>query len=149
MMTQEEWYAAQEKIQADCPILFRDSEAPGRRRSGKFYLECSSGWHDLIRECAIELERIANAMPVPENPEDDNRPRAAQIKEKFGGLRFYVYGEHTEEVDLAINRAEAVASMTCEFCGEPGMKRGLPWIRTLCFEHFKAEEARFAKSGRK
>lgn len=61
-----------------------------------------------------------------------------QIKEKFGGLRFYV-GEVPANlyfrVNNAISLAEAASFATCEECGEPGKRRGGGWIRTLCDAH--------------
>lgn len=59
-------------------------------------------------------------------------PRAAQVKEKFGGLRFYMT-IGTDEVYALIGKAEALSCKTCEECGEPGEKRtDLGWIYTLC-----------------
>jgi len=58
-------------------------------------------------------------------------PRASQVKEKFGGLRFYMT-HGTEEVYALISKAEALSCKTCEECGGPGEKRAGTWIRTLC-----------------
>jgi hypothetical protein len=146
-MTPEEWRFAQQMIMAECPTIFRKGErTPGHRNDGNFYFAVGSGWHEPIRICAMELERIAKAMGDPEDPEADTRPRVAQIKEKFGGLRFYVYGEHSEEVDQAIANAEAACSVTCETCGAPGLIRNLRWRKTLCKEHFAEREAREASA---
>lgn len=55
-----------------------------------------------------------------------------QIKEKFGGLRFYV-GAETEEMWRRIGEAEKESERTCENCGEPGtLGPGRGWWRTLC-----------------
>jgi hypothetical protein len=58
----------------------------------------------------------------------------AQIKEKFGGLRFY-YDGGDEQVHGMVRIAEAWANHTCETCGERGKQRGGGWIRTLCDTH--------------
>jgi hypothetical protein len=57
-----------------------------------------------------------------------------QIKEKFGGLRFYYQGgdDHTSGV---VDMAESWAGKTCETCGSMGERRSGGWIRTLCDEH--------------
>jgi hypothetical protein len=60
-------------------------------------------------------------------------PRASQIKEKFGGLRFYMTHATDKMYDL-INEAERKSYTTCEVCGAPGEERGGGWIRTLCDE---------------
>ena len=60
-----------------------------------------------------------------------NYPKAAQVKEKFGGLRFYM----TVGIDKIFNlveEAEALSYKTCEECGKPGEERGGGWIHTLC-----------------
>lgn len=58
----------------------------------------------------------------------------AQIKEKFGGLRFYADGGD-DTTDGMIRMAEAWATHTCEECGAPGTMRHGGWIRTLCDKH--------------
>ncbi len=57
-----------------------------------------------------------------------------QIKEKFGGLRFYYIGGD-DVVDGMVRMAESWASHTCEECGVPGQSRGGGWIKTLCDGH--------------
>src|SRR5450830_1151991 len=54
-------------------------------------IECGDGWFALIdrlsRACENEIETLM-AQGVPK----ERWPRIAQIKEKFGSLRFYVRG---------------------------------------------------------
>lgn len=57
-----------------------------------------------------------------------------QIKEKFGGLRFYYTGGDSY-IDGLVDMAESWASHTCEECGAPGKSRSGGWIRTLCDVH--------------
>ena len=49
------------------------------------YVECADGWADLIDKVSRRIHLINNSY---ENKEDG--VFAAQIKEKFGGLRYYV-----------------------------------------------------------
>jgi hypothetical protein len=64
-----------------------------------------------------------------------------QIKEKFGGLRFY-YDGGDEYVSGLVSMAEAWAGHTCEKCGNKGEQRSGGWIRTLCDVHeVEAQEA--------
>jgi hypothetical protein len=58
----------------------------------------------------------------------------AQIKEKFGGLRFY-YDGGDDKIDGMVRMAEAWADRSCEECGKPGTTRNTGWIKTLCDEH--------------
>lgn len=82
------------------------------------YRECNKGWDSiidpLVAQCKVEGVEIL------------------QIKEKFGGLRFYTSGA-SEWLESAIDAAEALSYRTCEDCGSPGSTvnvRG--WVSTLC-----------------
>lgn len=68
----------------------------------------------------------------------------AQIKEKFGGLRFY-YDGGNDIISGMVTMAEAMASKTCETCGKPGQQRSGGWIKTLCDEHEVERQRRLAK----
>lgn len=57
-----------------------------------------------------------------------------QIKEKFGGLRFYYQGGD-DHIAGMVTMAEVWAGRTCEKCGNAGIRRGGGWIRTLCDTH--------------
>lgn len=57
-----------------------------------------------------------------------------QIKEKFGGLRFYDWGLPTEGRTL-IDWAESISYQICEVCGDHGKLRNMGWMKTLCDEH--------------
>jgi len=57
-----------------------------------------------------------------------------QIKEKFGGLRFY-YSGGDDTVAGMVRMAEAWADTACEECGGIGKRRDGGWIRTLCDIH--------------
>lgn len=57
-----------------------------------------------------------------------------QVKEKFGGLRFYYHGGD-DVVDGMVRMAESWAANTCETCGEKGTLHHGGWVRTLCDKH--------------
>ena len=59
---------------------------------------------------------------------------ASQVKEKFGGLRFYTNG-YTDEIGGMIRMAESMSYRTCEVCGNPGRSNHHGWISTLCDTH--------------
>jgi len=58
----------------------------------------------------------------------------AQIKEKFGGLRFY-YDGGDDYISGLVTMAESWAGSICEDCGSIGTRREGGWIRTLCDKH--------------
>lgn len=65
-----------------------------------------------------------------------------QIKEKFGGLRFYYQGGD-DEISGMVRMAESWADHTCEECGKPGERRPGGWIRTLCDEHEEQRQQQY------
>ena len=79
------------------------------------------GWSKLIEEIWEKL------------PEDTY---ISQIKEKYGGLRFYTGGISRELSDYILSKEEESYTI-CEMCGELGEIRKLPWIQTLCETHYQ------------
>lgn len=89
------------------------------------------GWSSLIRRLWIYFQ--------------DRQITVNQIKEKFGGLRFYV--ANATDLDYeTIDQAEKDSLHLCEVCGAIGKPRVIGgWISTLCDEHAKAREAAWQK----
>lgn len=77
------------------------------------------------------LDRLCE-MLVELTPPGSDQPAVVQVKEKFGGLRFYVDCWLTDEQSDAITEAEAESYRTCESCGAPGRARDTGWVTTLC-----------------
>jgi hypothetical protein len=71
-----------------------------------------------------------------------------QIKEKFGGLRFY-YSGGDEYISGLVSMAESFASSLCEDCGGIGKRRSGGWIRTLCDVHEAERNTRIEEQARK
>lgn len=102
--------------------------------NGKRYLEdepmtaaklaIHSGWYQLIHDLISKLlETNWNKL-------------ATQVKEKFGGLRFYI-DEGSDEIYNIINEHEQLSYFICERCGEKGsLRRDIGWWRTLCDNHY-------------
>lgn len=84
-------------------------------------IEVSEGWHPII----IELDKQIAAI----HPDY----KIHQVKEKFGGLRYYT-NVVDAEVGKLIAEAEKKSFKTCEQCGEPGELRKGGWLITLCDE---------------
>ena len=89
-----------------------------------------------------DIERAEDAMvdPIDITPKVE-WIRIQQIKEKFGGLRFY-YDGGDAEVSGMVRMAEAWADRSCEECGNKGVRRSGGWIRTLCDEHEAEQQER-------
>ena len=72
-------------------------------------------------------------------------PRAVQVKEKFGGLCFYV--DRTEDDHWQLIRfAECLSLKTCEECGKRGKLRKLGWLQSLCNKHALEYERKWNES---
>ena len=118
------------KLVKDFPLLYAD-----RHKNMQETCMCwgfpNDGWEPLIRDLSEKLEPMIQKW-IDENLDDrENHPRASQVKEKFGTLRFYMT-KQTEEMSIAIREAEAQSEITCERCVGEGTRRGGGWIRTLC-----------------
>ena len=86
---------------------------------------CGPGWYPLI-------ERLSADLAVIIREDGLRRFRVLQVKEKFGGLRFYVKGGN-ERALTRIVKAMREAESTCEGCGAPGCIRKIGvWLSTLC-----------------
>lgn len=129
-----------EKLVKDFPLLFADRRASMQETCMCWGFSCGDGWYSLIREAAEKLEPII-AQIKKDYPNEEYFPRAAQVKEKFGTLRFYMSSQ-TDEMSSIIEKAEAKSHVTCEECGAVGELRGKGWLRTLCTDCHKllAEE---------
>jgi hypothetical protein len=110
----------------DFPLLYRDRNRSMTETCMYWGFCVGDGWEPAIRRLSEKLEPLIAALP-----DDENRPVAAQVKEKFGQLRFYLDGG-TEEMTRAIQEAYDETDKTCEDCGAPGERRGGGWIQTLC-----------------
>ena len=61
---------------------------------------------------------------------------AVQVKEKFGGLRFY-YDGGDEHIEGLVQMAELMCERVCEVCGDHGKLYTAGWHKTLCEIHAK------------
>ncbi len=93
------------------------------RASAPYMVDCGVGWNDLLKK--------AHAILLAANPDY----LVYQVKEKFGGLRFY-HGEAA--VYDEINEIERMSYEVCEVCGKKGsLDESEYWLRTLCDQHKK------------
>jgi hypothetical protein len=99
--------------QGKFPALFPEYPACG--------FELPPGWATTVEALCEKLEPLAAATGA----------KCAQIKEKFGGLRFYLHGGNDEMFSL-IHEAESISLKVCERCGALGRLRAGGWVKTLC-----------------
>jgi hypothetical protein len=115
------------------------------------------GWYSLVDKLCSDIEALLG--PEPE------RFEVTQIKEKYGGLRFYFSFEGVEDVFMDFQTSEGPRTLvqqadgplnmaqvrvlvaeasrrsiaTCQECGAPGARATRNgWLSTLCEQHAAA-----------
>ena len=96
---------------------------------------CGEGWWPILESLCANIQSHTDWW----NKNHEKHPVVeqvvvGQIKEKFGGLRFYYEGGD-DQIRGMVTIAEAWASHSCETCGAPGKSRQGGWIKTLCDLH--------------
>lgn len=88
--------------------------------------ECGDGWFDLIDVLCARLQ-LATKYGAPQVV-------VAQVKEKFGTLRFNAAGADERQRGM-IELAEVMSGRLCEICGNPGVTSSTGWMQTRCPIH--------------
>jgi len=116
--------------------FLRPAKDMDRHAYNLFGIECGDGWFKLLWELCARIEDEMKREPSKEF-------MVAQIKEKFAGLRFYVYGVNDKIREL-IDGAENKSLKICEECGKKGkIVKIRGWFITLCKAHAgKRKEAK-------
>jgi len=101
-------------------------------------IACGLGWWPIIEALCGQIQhhidwKNKKSAVVPQ-------VTVEQIKEKFGGLRFYYQGGD-DYVSGLVSMAESWAGHSCEECGAPGTRREGGWVRTQCDFHLIEKEA--------
>jgi len=97
-------------------------------------VDVDEGWYQIVVDCDNLLTEI------------DPDYKIVQIKQKFGGLRYYFQPSDTNNGELYVKMNsvvlayEKIASITCEATGNPGvlMKSTGGWFKTLDPEYAKS-----------
>ena len=93
------------------------------------YIDCApNGWAKLCEDLCAELKVLFDKVGYKDYS-------LCQVKEKFGGLRWYDNGvphEIYEEYNKIIRKYEERSFHTCCKCGAPATKLSLGWICPFC-----------------
>ncbi len=122
----------QDKLFEKYPKIFRQKDMTPQETAMCRGITCGDGWFILIDELCSSIEnRLRNVnRGMPEN--EHLICEATQVKEKFGGLRFYICGGD-DYIKGLISLAESMSYRICSKCSnqsKPQKNRG--WIYTLC-----------------
>ena len=122
----------QQKLFDKYPTIFLNKDASPQQSCMHFGIECGGGWYELIDKLCNQLVSLNNTIV------------ADQVKEKFGGLRFYAHFTADElerknaKMWKLIDNAENESYTICEECGNAGrLSTSGSWLRTLCDKHRK------------
>jgi len=135
------------------------------------YFEVQDGWYNILLDLSKKLEVEIQRSAVEHNglcswcdhPENSHQhegcigeencfciefaielPQAVQVKEKFGGLRFYM-SQETPEMSLLIDEACLASKATCEVCAEKGRLHTIGmWVSCLCDKHAEKQNRKIA-----
>lgn len=112
------------------PNLYKDYGKDMKKTCMHWGFSHGNGWYDLIDKLSEKLEPFGVV--------------AAQVKEKFGSLRFYLnYPHHLDDktfdkIREIKNEFELKSSSICENCGKPGKTiSDEGWLRTICDKCYK------------
>jgi len=153
-----------EALCAKYPLIFKNRNGSPQETLMCFGFEVGDGWYNIINTlCGILTSEYRGAKnrynhfvevgvggvlygtkTVTQEDIDEAKTRmdeeaakvpvAVQVKEKFGGLRFYVQAA-TDKHYHYISFAESMSYVTCEQCGSPGKRYTDGWHTTLCDIH--------------
>lgn len=134
MYSEKEYDEYEERMHRNYPKIFAEPY-------GGFCI--GPGWWPLVEALCNGIQHYLDWA----NREGEVVPQVVvhQIKEKFGGLRFYYEGGD-DRIRGMVQMAEIVAEQTCEECGAPGKERGGSWVKTLCDKHHEEREAMKAQA---
>jgi len=120
------------------PKIFKQKDLSMKETCMCWGIECGDGWYYLIDKLCSNLQWNTDRNKYPQ-------VEATQVKEKYGGLRFYYtivhkpndkyYERHCGVIDGMVSIIESLSEETCELCGstkEVTQTEG--WVKTICKE---------------
>ena len=114
----------QDKLFEKYPKIFRQKDLPMQQTAMCWGVCCGDGWYNII-------DTLCHNIQTHVVSRGEGGVEATQVKEKYGGLRFYYTGGDSFIRGLCL-MAEGLSCRTCEECGSPGTQNGKGWINTLC-----------------
>jgi len=120
----------QDKLFEKYPKIFRQKNLTPNETLMCFGIETGDGWFSLL-DCLCQSIQLDLDQP---RSEETRQVEAVQVKEKFGGLRFYYTGGH-DRIRGMVDLAESLSYKICDVCGGPGETSQTGWARTRCSDH--------------
>jgi len=126
----------EEKLYNKYPELFVQKDWDMSKTCMCWNFCCGDGWFYL-------LDNLCDSITSYCKSNDKEIPQVTQVKEKFGGLRFYTDGGN-DLINGMIWLAEHMSDSICDGCGttENVIRTG-GWIRTVCVKCQSKEERHY------
>jgi hypothetical protein len=116
------------------PVVFKNMNTT-------LYNSIPPGWVNILDKLCSDLTNLIEEELKRSPPNPDEYPfTVLQIKEKFGGLRFYCQTftdneEYNNKINILISKAEDQSYATCATTGNPGLLcRKDGYYETMCEE---------------
>lgn len=113
------------------------SPRPVTKERALAYASVGAGWAPIIETLIDVIEAACSVATI------------SQVKEKYGGLRFYWHGALRPEEETkgwvtinpseAVDFAEKLSYYVCQNCGRPGTLRTEGWHEVRCEECYDGD----------
>jgi hypothetical protein len=138
--------ALQKKLYEKYPKIFAQKDMPMSETCMCWGICHDDGWYNILETLCGSIQHHIDyencdgkyeSMRKHKSPKPDGtwahvpQVEATQVKEKWGGLRFY-YAGGDEFIRGLVSFAESISLKTCETCGAPGRQTKKGWVRTMC-----------------
>ena len=106
-----------------CPLIYGKEVVDQRETPySLFGFECGDGWFRIIYWLSKYIQRYIDsnneyAKKYPDQYKPIPQVKAVQVKEKFGGLRFY-YSGGDDKIGEVISFVESISYSICETTGK-------------------------------
>ena len=107
-----------DKLFSEFPELFRGRKEPVKGKLMALGFVCGDGWFDIIYNLSKDITdyaKINNLEPFP---------KAFEVKQKFGGLVFYLVQPVDNTIYNLTRKAQDASYKVCELCGSSDNVRG-------------------------
>jgi hypothetical protein len=104
----------EQKLVERWPSWFKVTGDPRKTRMTDGFAH-GDGWFAIVWQLCEDLEPLV----IEAEKATEQRFEVTQVKEKFGGVRFYV-NHRTDAIRKRIEAAETESLRTCEVCGQSG-----------------------------
>ena len=143
----------QNKLFEKYPKIFKQKDLAMNQTCMCWGVDTGDGWYNILDILCSHIQNHLEHNLKKEQKLEIVNVEATQVKEKFGGLRFY-YNGGDEFIEGLVWMAEGLSNRTCEECGAPATQNDIGWIHTLCqpcrdnYDKIREERCTIAKENK-